>query len=100
MDEDLVVRVWNEGAEQLWGLRDHEALGTHFLNLDIGLPVEALRDGLRRVLSGQAGHEHLRVASVNRFGRTVECSIALSPLRSYLGATSGAIVLMEEQTAG
>ena len=96
VDDELVVRVWNERAEQMWGLRDHEATGSHFLNLDIGLPVEALRDGLRQVLAGTTEHLDLRVASVNRFGRKVQCAIGISPLRSYLGAVTGAIVLMEE----
>ena len=97
VDGDLVVRVWNSRAEQMWGLRDHEATGSHFLNLDIGLPVAALRDGLREVLSGDTEHRELRLPAVNRLGRSVQCSIGISPLRTYLGVITGAIVVMEEQ---
>ena len=99
VDGDLVVRVWNAGAEQMWGLRDHEATGSQFLDLDIGLPVEALGEGLREVLSGATDHRQLRLAAVNRFGRPVQCSIGISPLRAHLGGVTGAIVLMEEDTA-
>ena len=42
-------------AEDLWGLRAHEVVGQHFLNLDIGLPFEQLRPLLREVLGEQSG---------------------------------------------
>ena len=40
--------VWNRQAEELWGLRPEEAVGQHFLNLDIGLPTDQLRPLIRR----------------------------------------------------
>ena len=57
------------------------------------------RGPARRAAAGavrRVEHLDLRVASVNRFGRKVQCAIGISPLRSYLGAITGAIVLMEE----
>ena len=41
VDRDLQVQVWNQRAEDLWGLRRDEAVGQHFLNLDIGLPTDS-----------------------------------------------------------
>src|SRR5262245_26350526 len=35
VDRDLRVMLWNERAEDLWGLRADEVQGRHFLNLDI-----------------------------------------------------------------
>ena len=36
------VRAWNRQAEDLWGMRGDEVANQHFLNLDIGFPVEKL----------------------------------------------------------
>ena len=70
VDDELVVRVWNERAEQLWGLRDHEA---HRLALPQPRHRAAGRDAARRpapgAVGGRSDHSDLRVASVNRFGR-------------------------------
>ena len=45
--------AWNDAAPRLWGLRAAEVRGQHLLNLDIGLPVDELRDPLRAVLAGR-----------------------------------------------
>ena len=42
-------------ATELWGLRDDEVEGEHFLDLDIGIPVQRLRDPIRSVLAGDGG---------------------------------------------
>src|SRR5258708_1063031 len=46
------VIAWNRQAEELWGLRSDEVTGHHFLNLDIGFPVESLRTAVRDCLTG------------------------------------------------
>ena len=43
---------WSRAAADLWGLRADEVQGEHVLNLDIGIPVDRLRDSLRAVLAG------------------------------------------------
>ena len=43
VDREMRVTAWNDGAHELWGLAADEVQGEHFLNLDIGLPVEELR---------------------------------------------------------
>jgi two-component system CheB/CheR fusion protein len=99
VDRDLVVRVWNARAEEMWGLRAHEAQGQHFLNLDVGLPVDALRETFRRVLSGDDDAVQVRVPAVNRLGRRVLCTISCSPMRDSAGGLSGAILVMEEEVS-
>jgi two-component system CheB/CheR fusion protein len=96
VDADLVIRVWNERAERMWGLRAHEAQGQHLLNLDIGLPVESLRSTLKSVLSGEQSQVELTVDATNRFGKPVTCTISCTPLVSPTGEVDGAIVVMEE----
>src|SRR5215218_858220 len=43
IDRDMQVQVWNHRAEDLWGLRPEKVLGSHLLNLDIGLPIDELK---------------------------------------------------------
>src|SRR4051795_9021199 len=52
VDTQLRVTAWSNAATELWGLREHEVDGEHFLNLNIGLPVGELRDPLRNALAG------------------------------------------------
>src|SRR4051794_20920477 len=52
LDRDLRVTVWNSPAEDMWGIRQNEAIDQHLLALDIGLPVDELRPALRNVLNG------------------------------------------------
>jgi two-component system CheB/CheR fusion protein len=64
VDRDLFVQIWNDKLEDLWGLRADEAIGQHFLNLDIGLPIEQLRQPIRlwpfKGVSGQIGRRQLK----------------------------------------
>ena len=55
VDKELVVTAWNDGAVDLWGVRHDEAVGTHLFNLDLGLPLDALRSPIRDVVSSGEG---------------------------------------------
>lgn len=105
VDRQQRVRVWNRHAENLWGVREDEAVDDHLLSLDIGLPVERLAGPLRTVLGGASEREQAKLDAVNRRGRTIECMTSILPLRASDGADGnpvrGAIVLMENgsQTA-
>jgi two-component system CheB/CheR fusion protein len=101
LDGDMRVLVWNRHAENLWGLRQEETIGQHFLNLDIGLPTEQLRPLIRRTLAGDTGPHEMVLSAVNRRGRPIQVRVAGSPLdgvdSSTSGSsTSGAILLMEQ----
>lgn len=52
VNRELQIQIWNDKAEDLWGLRLAEVEGQHFLNLDIGLPVDQLRQPIRACLGG------------------------------------------------
>jgi two-component system, chemotaxis family, CheB/CheR fusion protein len=90
------VQVWNHRSEDLWGLRREEAPGEHFLNLDIGLPVDRLRPAIRRVLAGDEGDAELALSAVNRRGRTIAVRVTASPLR-VPGADPAGVILLVEQ---
>src|SRR5262249_8482759 len=99
LDRDLLVRLWNLKAEDLWGLRAEEVRGKHFMNLDIGLPVGQLQNTLRQCLSGAAQQDAL-VDAVNRRGRAIKCKVVCNPLTNTDGDRGGVIVLMNEQGDG
>ncbi|GLY16000.1 chemotaxis protein CheR [Kineosporia sp. NBRC 101677] len=100
VNRDLQVQVWNSRAEELWGVRQEEAVGQHLLNLDIGLPMERLRPLIRQVLagdgSGEGGGEQASVTvdAVNRRGRGVRVTVTVSPLHQHNDQTAGALIVM------
>jgi two-component system, chemotaxis family, CheB/CheR fusion protein len=91
---EMEVRAWNRQAEELWGLRGDEVLGQHFLNLDIGFPVERLRGPIRGCLSGREERGQLTELAINRRGRTIDCTVHVSCLRGD-GETRGVILMMD-----
>jgi two-component system, chemotaxis family, CheB/CheR fusion protein len=95
LDTDMRVLVWNRRAEDLWGLRQEEIVGQHFLSLDIGLPTGQLRSLIRRTLAGETGPHEIVLPAVNRRGRTILVRVAGSPLSGADGMAAGAILLME-----
>jgi two-component system CheB/CheR fusion protein len=102
VDRDLRVRMWNRRAEDLWGPRAGEVIGQHFLNLDIGLPIERLRPMLRDALGAGGASAEVSVDAVNRRGRPVVVRVACTPLQSMKGevAADGAIIIMEGELSG
>jgi two-component system CheB/CheR fusion protein len=100
VDEELEVQAWNRAARSLWGLAADEVVGRHFLNLDIGLPLDRLRNPIRSALGDSDGQrQHLTLAAVNRRGQSIECAVTLTPLRGPTGDGHGVIVMMQSVEA-
>ena len=99
VDRDFVVTAWNEGARDLWGLRQDETLGKHLINLDIGLPVGHLRTPMRETIASGIG-QHLDVPAVNRRGRDMTTRVSLMPLAADDGEARGLIVLTHADGVG
>ena len=91
---EMDIRAWNRQAEDLWGLRSDEVLHQHFLNLDIGFPVEQLRGPIRGLLAGRSERDQVTCPAVNRRGRPVECTVNLSQLVGA-DAARGVILVMD-----
>jgi two-component system, chemotaxis family, CheB/CheR fusion protein len=101
IDRALRVLAWSSRTTDLWGLRDDEVEGEHLLDLDIGIPVQQLRDPIQRVFAGE------KVADVeldghDRRGKPVRVRIEIAPLEILPGAdgTLGAILLVSAERAG
>jgi two-component system, chemotaxis family, CheB/CheR fusion protein len=95
---DFRILVWNRKAEDLWGVRADEIRGTHFLDLEIGLPVEQLRQPIRTALAmGDGAVQEAVLPATNRRGRAMECRVVCAPLVGRDGSEpQGVIVIMEE----
>jgi two-component system CheB/CheR fusion protein len=100
---DMRILAWNARAEDLWGIRADEAVGEHLFNLDIGLPLEALRQPLKQLLSGADGEPvQVDLDALNRRGRALKVRVTLSGLRDN-GEEPAAMLMMdvtETQPAG
>jgi two-component system, chemotaxis family, CheB/CheR fusion protein len=96
LDGDQLIRKWNLRAEELWGLRADEVQGKHFFNLNIGLPIEQLRQPIRHCLDGQEKDRELSLSAINRVGKSIECKVTCSPLVNRGENKAGVILLMEE----
>ncbi|OLE20966.1 MAG: hypothetical protein AUI36_34595 [Cyanobacteria bacterium 13_1_40CM_2_61_4] len=95
LDDSQQVQLWNPAATEMWGLREDEVAGVHFLSLDIGLPLGQLRDAMRAALGDGGAGTDLVLEAVNRRGRSFECSVQVQPLRAD-GKSRGAILIMAE----
>jgi two-component system, chemotaxis family, CheB/CheR fusion protein len=69
LDRSQRVQIWNGNARELWGVAADEAEDEHLMALDIGLPVEKLRQQVRDTLGGQSPREEVVVEATNRRGK-------------------------------
>ena len=98
MNDDLHVELWNDVAAELWGLRHEEVKGKHFFGLDIGLPVEQLREPIAGLIHSPDNTAELHLDATNRRGRHIALRVSLA----NVGGTEhgrGVIVLMQEVDA-
>jgi two-component system CheB/CheR fusion protein len=95
LDRTLQIQVWSDKAEDLWGLRWGEVEGKPFLDLDIGLPVQELRQPLRESLARKQEQE-IVLEGVNRRGKPVRCRVRCTPWMGMKNGMDGVILLMEE----
>ncbi|MGF1478648.1 MAG: CheR family methyltransferase [Cyanophyceae cyanobacterium] len=89
------ILSWNVEAENLWGLRTDEVRGQSFLGLDIGLPVQQLRDPIRLCLDGREARQVIELEAINRRGQTIQCRVTITPLIDQLQEHIGVILMME-----
>jgi two-component system CheB/CheR fusion protein len=101
VDRALRIIAWSRRATDLWGLRDDEVEGEHLLNLDIGIPVQRLRDPIGRVLSGSQ-IEQIELDGHERRGKPVHVRIVFAPLQNRPDAEEpdGAILLVSAERSG
>ena len=100
VDRGMLVQVWNAKCEDLWGLRLDEVRGKNLLTLDIGLPLDQVRQSLRACLAGESLVGELDLDATNRRGKAIRCRVRCSPMVEGGGEIGGAVLLMEEDEKG
>ena len=97
IDQNFRVQAWNNKSDDLWGLREAEVRGQNFLNLDIGLPVQQLRQPVRALLAGDTNFQELVLPAINRRGKQIDCRVTCTPLSSQTDGVRGVILLVEDK---
>ncbi|MEO0455935.1 MAG: CheR family methyltransferase [Cyanobacteria bacterium P01_A01_bin.114] len=95
LDRQFNILTWNQETEEFWGLRTQEVEGQSFWNLDIGLPVDQLREASRACLNGKNRVE-LSLEAINRRGQAFTCRVTCTPLIGSDEERQGIILLMEK----
>jgi two-component system, chemotaxis family, CheB/CheR fusion protein len=98
IDRQFQILTWNHAAQDLWGLRSEEVQGRSLLGLDIGLPVEQLKEPILNSLKGDTDRHEMVLKARTRRGRDIQCRISFSPLSGLEAQQRGVILLMEEAT--
>ena len=101
-DRDGVIRLWNRGAEALFGYTAAEALGQ---GLDLIVPERfraAHWSGFRRALERgrTTGGDRIRTTrSIHRDGRRLYVELSFGLLRDAAGGVAGAFAIGRDGTA-
>ena len=100
IDQDFEILLWNDGAEELWGLRAAEVRGHSLLSLDIGLPVEKLAEPVRDFINSEEEETERRITldAVNRRGKEIAIHITNTLRAGPEGDVEGVVLVMEEET--
>ncbi|MEC4816361.1 MAG: CheR family methyltransferase, partial [Scytonema sp. PMC 1069.18] len=96
LSPDMHILIWNRKAEDLWGLRADEVFSQHFMSLDIGLPLEPLRQPIREILNQTSEYYEITLDARNRRGKAIQCQVICTPLLAAGIDIQGVILLMEE----
>jgi PAS domain S-box-containing protein len=99
-DREGIIRVWNPGAERIFGHRADEALGQ---SLDLIIP-ERLRarhwEGFRHVMATGKSHygegDLLSVPGLRQDGQRISLEFTVVPLRDAEGQMQGIAAVMRE----
>jgi two-component system CheB/CheR fusion protein len=95
VDRQMRVIVWNRRCEELWGLRAEETAGAALVDLDMGLPLVAVRPLIGNAFVDPESSGETVVDAVNRRGRPARVRVTCTSFRSKDGEVGGAVLLMD-----
>jgi two-component system, chemotaxis family, CheB/CheR fusion protein len=97
VDPDMMIKVWNHRAEDLWGVRSDEVLNTPLSELDIGLPLAEVRQMVHSTLTDGNHPQERKIPATSRKGRKIVCRVTVTPIRRPDSPQPlGGIILMED----
>jgi PAS domain S-box-containing protein len=101
-DREGVIRLWNPGAERLFGFTAAEAVGR---SLDLIIPVpqrEKHWAGFRRVMeTGESRYDHgdiLAVPGLRQNGTRISLEFTIVPVRADDGRMDGMVAILRDVT--
>jgi PAS domain S-box-containing protein len=100
-DSDGIIRLWNPGAEAMFGYKAEEALGK---SLDLIVPErhrERHWEGYRRVMATgvtKYGRDLLAVPALTKDGRRISIEFSIALLRAPSGGVQGAASILLDVT--
>jgi two-component system, chemotaxis family, CheB/CheR fusion protein len=98
VDAELRVDSWNRCSQNIWGLREDEAIGRSFTELDIGLPVQALAAAVRQAAK-EGTSSSTTLDAFDRRGKAIKCSVRIGPLLVEGRSSQGAVIVIESHNA-
>jgi two-component system, chemotaxis family, CheB/CheR fusion protein len=90
------ILSWNYQSENLWGLKYDEVEGKSFFGLDIGLPLDQLRESIRNCLDQSSNSNDLILQAINRRGQSIQCRVSINPLLDNQETVLGLILVIDE----
>jgi two-component system CheB/CheR fusion protein len=100
VNRELHIIRWNVYSEEFWGVRSDEVQDKSLLSLDIGLPVDQLREPIRNCFQGEENHQTIMVDAINRRGQSIQCRVTLHGLQGIEEQLYGTIILIDEVNQG
>ncbi len=101
-DRDGVIRLWNRGAEAMFGYQAEEVLGQ---TLDFLIPERHRArhwEGYQRTMetgTTKYGHQVLAVPAISKGGRRISIEFNVALLRASTGEMLGAAAMIQDVTA-
>ncbi len=96
VDRQFQIQTWNDSAQNLWGLQSNDVQNQSLFSLDIGLPVERLREPLYQCLSGKQPGQEILINVLNHRGNSIQCRLSFNPLKDGSNEPHGVILLIKE----
>jgi PAS domain S-box-containing protein len=101
-DRDGVIRVWNAGAERIFGYAEAEAVGR---SLDLIIPErlrqrhwEGFAQMMRTGRSRHAADELLSVPATGKSGTALSIQFTVTPIRDDGGNLTGIVAVLRDVT--
>lgn len=96
VDRQFQIQSWNEAAQKLWGPKSDEVQNKSLFGLDIGLPVERLREPLYQCLSGTHPGQEILIDVLNSQSDVIQCRLSFNPLKDGSKEPHGVILFIKE----
>ncbi len=95
LNSSAVVMIWNPASEDMWGIKEEDALGKSIFNLAFGIESEELRKKIGQAVEGKKPYnealEHTPRSGEKRF-----MELTIIPLMDVTGKHTGTMLLSQD----